>query len=203
MRLPTLLLLGILILATTQVLMDRTANIIGRMDWRTPIETTDGTSFNVRTSTLGNRMASYQMMTHNEEARIHGGGIVPFTHIECMGTLPGKIRKIDTIMTHYGHRFLLVGPDFITINGTNYTYRTSFELPECGYDVGDLDMDGFDEVVIIEGDYLVVLDDRLNVIWKRWLGGFAGEVDSVFIANFTSPDYSLIVTYKYGGLYLR
>jgi len=134
----------------------------------------------------------------DRELRIRGGGIIPVSRVEPMFSLPGKIMYFDTIRTSYGLRFLFVGSNFVAINGTDYIWYSRYNI--TGYDVGDLDMDGVDEVVVLTADgYLTTLDDTLSIVWRRWLGGFAGLVDRVFIGNFSSPNYNMILTYKYGG----
>ena len=134
----------------------------------------------------------------DKELRIRDGGIIPVSRVEPMFSLPGKIMHFDTIRTSYGLRFLFVGSNFVAINGTDYIWHSRYNI--TGYDVGDLDMDGVDEVVVLTADgYLTTLDDTLSIVWRRWLGGFAGLVDRVFIGNFSSPNYNMILTYKYGG----
>ena len=193
MKPPAILLLGILIFATTTILTNGTAHInhssVGRKTNKNPNITLQ-TAAN---SIVWNGRKKQPISLHRE-----GDGATPFTAIQFLGTYPGEIIRIEEIKTHYGERLLYIGQDFIAINGTDYIYYGSGSS-DYWCSVGDVDMDGYDEVAVVDGDYLVLLNDRLEVIWRRWLGGFAGDVDSVFLANFTSPNYMLIATYKYNG----
>ncbi len=133
-----------------------------------------------------------------EVLSVRGGSSFPITMVDYFGAFPGEIEYLDVIRTRSGLRLLFVGSNFVAVNGTDFLWYSPSDI--LGYDVGDLDMDGVDEVVVLTSDdYLIALDDCLSVVWRRWLGGFAGLVDRVFIANAASSDYSLIFTYKFNG----
>ena len=191
MKPKVLLLLGILIFTTTAIStygnIHTNYSSVGNKTNKNPINPITKTATN---RTIWNKR-NKQLILHTE-----GNGATPFTTIQHLGAHPGEIEQIKEIKTHYGEKLLYISKNLIAINGTPYIYYGNGSS-DYWCTVGDVDMDGYDEVVAVDGEYLVLLNDKLEIIWRRWLGGF--DVDSVFLANFTSKDYMLIATYKYNG----
>ena len=104
---------------------------------------------------------------------------------------PTSINGIDTITTKNGKALLIVGDNFVTTNGSGGILWTNETIKS--HVVGDLDMDGYDEVILITDNWICAVDENSTPLWteKNYIGG-----DKVYIGNITSPMYSLVICWK-------
>ncbi len=137
----------------------------------------------------GNGFHNYYPGKFNETPPSVGEILVK--NVDILGSFPGSIRCIDLARTPNGLGYIIVGEDYITINGSDNV--VGIDYPIIDHAIGDLDMDGYDEVIVLTDSLLYAVDDDSTLMWTATRNG---DVDRVYIGNITSPDYSLVICWK-------
>jgi len=113
------------------------------------------------------------------------------SNISLVGKYPGPIRMVDLANVSGGIDYVIIGDDYITFNRSSHAIQINYTILD--YAIGDLDMDGYDEVVVLTDHLLYAVDDDSTLMW---IATRNGDVDRVYIGNITSPDYGLVICWK-------
>ena len=132
-------------------------------------------------------------------------GAVSIINSEILSIRLGYVEHVETFRLGSEEGIAIFGEDYVYINGTLNMY--SFPEKIRTYWIGDVDKDGYDEIVVLDDDsWLYLLDHSLNLIWKQKT---PVHVDRVFIGNISYPhgvivlwcyNKNRILVYNYTGL---
>jgi len=125
--------------------------------------------------------------------RILENNIVELVETKKLGAYPGRISVADWL----SEELLVIGelPDgqsYIRLNGSDKLCVIDGSVID--YAIGDLDMDNIHEVVLLTQNRIYAINPYSGEI--LWSTRNNCSVDRVYVANITSPDYSLVVCWK-------
>lgn len=109
------------------------------------------------------------------------------------GVYAGNITRVIRFTDTWGEAYLIFGKDYVYLNSTKDLFVAS-NIIYVAY--GDLNMDGVYEIVVLTNKDLYALNRTLDLIWSAGVDQSYG-FNRITVANITSPNYSLVVLWKY------